>query len=334
MLSSAVATATSPSSTTSSSSTTLLTREHKRHKMELKTAPAIDDRDPLPADLRRILIEVGRQGRCAWVPWDEPMRHEITTGLAITSSNKALQPQPQALRRGPSFTPVLSSTPPRKKHRNGVHQTSRQCGDIGNSGTRKRPLARQSSLSKNILSIGSGRTSGSEIDDSTQYECDSEGTSATTNSELSVEQKARRKRITIFQSIATPAPQAIYSKYKTLREAIRTGIALVLDSFYRSRGGYKLTTAELRKHEVERKAAQGNPEDRDKFKNPSPEEIFQKRRKLLLALVGTADDDNRNGNPNQTFTNFIPHREGPPFTIQRLAEVLLSPERVSFLVGR
>ena len=158
MSSSAVATATSPSSTTSTSSTTLLTRDHKRHKIELRTAPDIDDRDPLPADLRRILMEVGRHGCCAWLPWDDPMRHETTKESLETSIKNALQSQPEALRRGPSFAPVMASAPPRKKLRNGVHSTLRQCDHMEKSRTRKRPLARKPSRPNSLLSTGSGRS--------------------------------------------------------------------------------------------------------------------------------------------------------------------------------
>merc|ERR1719157_315970 len=44
-------------------------------------------------------------------------------------------------------------------------------------------------------SVGSGRSTGSNSDyDSTQYEYDSEGTSATTNSEISVRKTTRAKR--------------------------------------------------------------------------------------------------------------------------------------------
>lgn len=188
-----------------------------------------------------------------------------------------------------------------------------------------------------MLSVGSGRTSGSEIEDSTQYECDSEGTSATTNSERSVERKERRTRITIIQALANPAKtQSISSKYKTLREAVRTGIDLVLEHSYRCRGGYKLTTDEMRKHKAEREASEGRVEHLSKIEDPSPEEAFQNRRLLLLALVGTMEDDEAGFEANRKETNgeskpipavAIPHRDGPPFTIQRLAEVLLSPER-------
>jgi len=350
MLSAAVATATSsPSSTTSSM--TVMTREHQqRHKMELKAASTPDDRDPLPVDLRRILVEVARIGACTSLTWNDPGEQSTPSGYESTS--KAFHPQQQ--RRGGPFSPTMATVPPRKKHRNGIHVNPRRFGDAGSNGARKRPLGRTSSLTSSILSIGSGRTSGSEIDDSTQYECDSEGTSATTNSELSVERRGRLKRVTIIQTLANPATRIIASEYKTLREAVRTAIGLVLDHSYRFRGGYKLTTAELRKYQAEQQASDGKvgqqvsdgkhdaeekqsdrKEDaQEKTKGPSPEEAFHKRRKILLALVGDEAEVGDNGEETNSELKRanekdIPHRNGPPFTLQRLAEVLIAPERVS-----
>jgi hypothetical protein len=318
--------------------------------MELKAVSTQDDRDPLPVDLRRILVEVARIGACSSLTWNDPVEQKPP---GFEPSSKAFDPQQQ--RQGVPFSPTMATMPSRKKHRNGIHINPRRFGDAGSNGARKRPLGRTSSLTSSTLSIGSG----SEIDDSTQYECDSEGTSATTNSELSVERRGRLKRVTIIQTLANPANRVISSKYKSLREAVRTAIGLVLDHSFRFRGGYKLTTSELRKyqaqhqasdfqvgqhesdgkHEAEEEASDRKKYSQGKTKGPSPEEAFQKRRKILLALVGTVEVDEAEVGDNgaeitrefkRANQKAIPHRDGPPFTLQRLAEVLIAPERVSY----
>ena len=107
---------------------------------------------------------------------------------------------------------------------------------------------------------------GSEPDDSTQYECDSEGTSATTNSEVSVERLRKTHHqlaaahmagglLALNKSGADQMPVAERwdtggSPYKTLQAAFRTALGLVLDHFYHTRGGYKLSPAERRRNDV------------------------------------------------------------------------------------
>jgi len=286
-------------------------------------------------------------------------------------------------------------------------------------------------------SVGSGRTSGSEPDDSTQYECDSEGTSATTNSELSVGERREqlRKKVTIQKTSSGVSPytqrEAAQPRFKTLREATRVALGLVLDHFYKFRGGYKLSPAELRRNAtVEQQQQQqqqlqqsilnhassmtngassnnGNKGSAEKINTGpsatgsatapvppsqytlklSPEVVFQQRRKRLLALLGEGDDDVENEGSSSSGmamkdSHTAPHptlsskdesdantnislssqrhqrrhhqpssassrqmskkkrvkylkqlplsssiSEGPPFTVQRLAEVLVSPER-------
>lgn len=64
----------------------------------------------------------------------------------------------------------------------------------------------------------------------------------------------------------------------------------------------------------------------------SPELIFQQRKRRLLAMLG-----NGNGEASPLYKPSLTSPsdanaatvEGPPFTIQRIAEVLLAPERVS-----
>lgn len=165
------------------------------------------------------------------------------------------------------------------------HLVNHRLTDTGSGGGRKRPLFllrttnSGATSSANIFSpgsVGSGRTSGSEHEDTSQYECDSEGTSATSNSEISFEQgrnsarggggsasgnnqtsernQSTRKRRGLalqegvaggfpFTNTAMELPGQL--QYKCLKEAFRTALNLVLDYFYKNRG-YKLSPAELK----------------------------------------------------------------------------------------
>lgn len=150
---------------------------------------------------------------------------------------------------------------------------------------------------------------------------------------------------------------------KTLRAALRSALSLVLDHSYCTRGGYKLSPAELRIHAaaVAAQTAASNaiaaaaaaadggsgggsekensPELAD-LEPPSPEKTFLQRKRRLLALLG--DDslsDASEAPPHSPLHHHGPSylgggvsefHEGPPFTIQRIAEVLVAPERVSF----
>ena len=172
-------------------------------------------------------------------------------------------------------------------------------------------------------SVGSGRTSGSEPDDSTQYEYDSEATSATTNSEVSVDRLrnfflSTQNKLGSVGSFADDT--SVSQQYKTLREAFRVAIGLVLDHSYRHCGGYKLSPAEKRRN--------GKMSDKgidEKRKILSSEDIFQQRRLRLLTMLQPVSGNVENSSRRLKVTPI----DGPPFTIQRIAEVLVSPERVS-----
>ena len=342
---------------------------------------------PLPADLRRILLEVAKTGACSWLSWDqaEEKDHRLGSsyaglveggggggggpaapqtgsvsgvflgGVATTSklsfaagAGTSTSRQPflsNRLAPSSSFVASSSQQPPRKRHRNGLHKTTRRRFGADGSATqtttgvggRKRPLFlirttagnnnNNNNSTSNALSagsVGSGRTSGSEPDDSTQYECDSEGTSATTNSEVSVERLRKTQRLVRTTTPAKRPAQANlddsvgsqHVRYKTLQEALRVALGLVLDHFYRQRGGYKLSPAEKRRntklHAKTDKEKQGSG-------SLSADAIYEQRRLRLLNMLVP----DKNGDDRQHAN------DGPPFTIQRIAEVLVSPERVS-----
>jgi PPP4R2 len=199
-------------------------------------------KDPLPSDLRKILRQVARNGRCSWLPWQRGDDQQLLVA---------------------------------KIRKVATHQ----------NGKRKRPDT-----------SGQSDRSGSEFEDSTHYECDSEGTSTTTNSELSADKRNKQQR-----RLQTTTTGANRSRYTSLVQAFATAIGLVLDNSYRTQGGYKMSPAEIRMY-----ATAG--------KKLTPKEVFQQRRQRLIALVN--HEHNGNG-----------RRDGPPFTMQRMAEVLLAPDR-------
>ncbi|KAG7351082.1 protein phosphatase 4 core regulatory subunit R2 [Nitzschia inconspicua] len=274
--------------------------------------------------------------------------------------------------------------PPSKKFRNGLYRggatgattanSSRmRFGNADGASSRKRPLLSTHSAaaaattttgrgggagsiqSSAPSSVGSGRTSGSEPDDSTLYECDSEGTSATTNSEISVDRhRSRTTHPLTTAQLSGPPPAHTKtteynpsswedgSPYKTLQAAFRSALGLVLDHFYHFRGGYKLSPAEKRRNETiqvvedERQkdatTKNNNNNDDDEITNgkrPSPlssEDVFLQRRQrlMMMMLPSSAHPESRK---RPCSHDLLPKRDDAPFTIQRLAEVLIDPER-------
>lgn len=285
---------------------------------------------------------------------------------------------------------ATQNPPPRKKHRNGLHNSgsgsSRRRSPFGksasgrissgggsttmttavasatsmdnNSSLRKRPiyLIRTSGHSGGYPSapgsVGSGRTSGSEVEDSTNYEYDSEATSATTNSEISISRK-KTHNLSAHSTADQHNPKALLSissargqgsgrrkelfdanmRYKSLQMAVRVATGIVLDHFYHNRGGYTLSPAEKRRNESSSREEGGISNEvangcssmssetavGKKSSMPSSEEIYQQRRQRLLQMLTSP----KSQGGMTIFTD-----EGAPFTVQRIAEVLLAPDRV------
>lgn len=222
-------------------------------------------------------------------------------------------------------------------------------------------------------SVGSGRSTGSNSDyDSTQYECDSEGTSATTNSEISLRKTTRAKRSgaanTSQDAQRNIGPDDIFtatmdedgdddeinsingdftvqgSPYTNLQTAFRVALGLVLDNFYHNKNnGYKLSPAENRRNErlaetVNNTSAGNNNSmhkdssmlatsttKRDKLSTLlSSEHVFQQRRQRLMAMLLPSAT---HINDQHRQTRVERQIDDPPFTIQRIAEVLVAPHR-------
>lgn len=388
-----------PASVTTKTTNHVSSNGELKHDGATKTSGESTISDALPADLSMILTEVARTGKCPWLSWngkdppEAPMSPDMQAAVSSNSvasskasasgsisSRSVLAKHRSTSSAFSSFASRNSGAPVRKKLRNGVHSSSsssrrRYGGDGASSASaasgnatstagRKRPLylTRTPSAAGSTFStssIGSGRTSGSEVEDSTQYECDSEGTSATTNSELSVERRPARKRVIIQTPpgvTVLPTSETPVCRFKTLRGALRSALGLVLDNSYRNRGGYKLSPAELRIHSAAVAAqsaasnasalAEGGNGGSEKenspeleLEPPSPEKTFQQRRRRLLSLLGE-DSDSSEAPPHSPLHhqpsagpsylgNGSEFQDGPPFTIQRIAEVLVAPERVS-----
>jgi hypothetical protein len=354
---------------------------HSRMSSEATLDTTAGGDGPLPRKLKQILNEVARTGFCSWLSWDQENDPSATNTSAtcMPQSDSKLPAQHHAASSYAAAAPAPASSswenakasarrptqgPPRKMYRNGMHNkgggtstgSSRmRFGNLdGASSGRKRPLfsgrggavaaGPGSVYSPAPSSVGSGRTSGSEPDDSTMYECDSEGTSATTNSEVSVERHRRVPHQLAAAQLSGPPAHAKTteydltswedgSPYKTLQAALRSALGLVLDHFYHTRGGYKLSPAEKRRKEALDGPSEigkngSNSEDHSnnmKLTPLSSEDIFLQRRQrlMMMLLPSTAHPEYR-----KSRSNLLHKSDDPPFTIQRLAEVLIAPERV------
>ena len=323
---------------------------------------------PLPSDVKRILKEVARTGACSCLAWEGGTK-ELTWGTAggwpkslldfasSTSVASTRQAFSTHRRTAPStLSASLAKAPPRKKNRNSFPKSTRRrfiASDTSSRAgiSRKRPLLRIGAHSSTVVATAtlglipapesacSGRTSGSEPDDSTQYECDSEGTSTTTNSEVSVERLRKTQQRWTAGTLGSSKrsygkiapgddhPPAL-SQHKTLKEVIRYAVGIVLDHFYHHRGGYKLSPAEMRRN----KTLLTNGMDKEPHSQLtstsqplSSKQVFLQRRQRLVEMLLP-----KLPNGDDAFGDQF-HADGPPFTIQRIAEVLVAPERVRTL---
>ena len=257
--------------------------------------------------------------------------------------------------------PQLSSSP----HATATSTTSTGTSTFTNTNA---PSAYQNSLAAFLPNASAGRAtgsiasytaaSGSEHEDTSQYECDSEGTSATSNSEMSFGSSiskrrgmsaignigSQQQRANLSLTIAKRSDQLVRPKYLSVRDALMSALSFVLDYYYQNRGGYKLSPLEQRIYNVGSEKNEKNTTAADQDETHTPlvadvvrksEEVFQKRKKRLLEMLGrycnaAASDqessDTEKG-PNIVFQGMNSVKSLPPFTIQRLAEVLMEPER-------
>ena len=336
------------------------TRGTSHHSFNQHTAPSIttvmeevgggdtSSSSLLPAPLYRILKELAQNGESTVLTWNSTKKGaqddegatnkkrglsvsgiNATSAATTTSRGVASLMAASAVKSGGNGVP-----PPRKKHRNGLHSSSRsrnkrsshhrkrslqQLTRSGGSGTATATVTTTTTTttSPTLLTPSgavSGRfptsTSGSEQEDTSHY--DSEGTSATSTSELSFEQqhwqlRGRSQQQLHLRTINTSAlrnanaarPGSGFS-YSSLREALCTAVGIVLDHWFEQKGGYKLSPAEVKIYEGQ---------------SMSLKDIFLSRKRRIMARLEGSESDK---NASDEF-------DGPPFTIQRLAEVLVHP---------
>ena len=161
--------------------------------------------------------------------------------------------------------------------------------------------------------------------------------------------------LSVPSSSASMGPLCLSLPFRTLRGALRLAVALVLEYSYKNRGGDKLSPAEKRRFEVLKQANLNMCIEKTVNHHPSQTDVaFMERRMRLLKMLGggkssstrssgrvsmssnasdggfTSDTSFNCDARRKTSDDFIQGgRCGPPFTVQRVAEILLMPERVS-----
>ncbi len=229
--------------------------------------------------------------------------------------------------------------------------------NIPNSHTDSCSVASQGSKRSADLSVSISTSTTAEIKRRRFYR---DNQSCASSCSESVSSAGGGSTISVPSSSASMGPLCLSLPFRTLRGALRLAVALVLEYSYKHRGGYKLSPAEKRRFEVLQNA--NNKLTKDRNSNtyyPSQTDFaFMERRMRLLKMLGggksgrsssaarvvsststysgnasdggltsdTSIDSIARKRSNEDFTN---HSYGPPFTIQRVAEVLLMPERVS-----
>mmetsp|Transcript_11393 Transcript_11393/g.23349 ORF Transcript_11393/g.23349 Transcript_11393/m.23349 type:complete len:844 (-) Transcript_11393:769-3300(-) len=327
---------------------------------QTRAATIEDDEDGdgpsiLPPPLYQILSEVAKTGQSSTLTWKSVKKGHAQEAAASSLSKKrslltaqtsrdhantvapvALRPRAVAsilTTNSSGINPKVAAAaaPPRKKHRNGLHGHRKS-----RSNNRKRPLH----LIRTGGSSGGGTTtasgsltttttvsaptvasavaarfgtsaSGSEADDASQY--DSEGTSTTSTSEFSADQQhwqvrqrsSQQQHLTLRTIHASSSIKSanmaqggnthLYTS--SLREAFKTAVELVLNSWFEQKRGYKLSPAEAKIHNGKSAA----------------KEIFNQRKQRLIHRLEAPRSDSTD--------------DGPPFTIQRIAEVLVAPNK-------
>jgi len=327
-----------------------------------KPAGMDDDRpresSVLPPGLLQILLEVAQSGTSSTLQWNPTPQKPQSSATASATSDGATKKvskkrslaafsnsvsAPVALRPGaaaasflassgasaggnaPKQNPTGAAASPRKKNRNGLHNRSssghtrrpihliRTSGGGGNgtttaTATATTTLTTQSPILSAVSRFGPS-TSGSEPEDTSHY--DSEGTSTTSTSEFSYDQhhwqlrhRSQHLNLRTINTSALRTANTVRSEGdhasavpRSLREAFKCAAALILHDWYERKGGYKLSPAEAKIH---------------KGTAISSREIFRLRKQRLLQRL--------EGPESQL-------AERPPFTIQRVAEVLVAPDK-------
>jgi hypothetical protein len=252
--------------------------------------------------------------------------------------------------------PQSSSQTTTTTYQNSLFSSSHSIGMVGSVGN--------NSGSRSTSAVANAVASGSEYDDTSQYECDSEGTSATSNSEMSFSSNISKRRTLSMGNIvasrnsntsfkitttSTKRSDQVRQHYISVQDALRYALNLVLDYYYSHHGGYKVSRTEkqicssaIDTIKSTNEVSNVTNDDTTRTNQPvamSDEEIFQKRKKRLLDMLGrycegNLDQEGSNSDTEKASNIVISSYRGnakntihPPFTIQRVAEVLMEPER-------
>lgn len=291
-------------------------------------------------ELKRILVEVAKKGESSSLVWDPIKNRNMNdNSQAVPAKLKKRsmsvvtplfqQPTTGAMGGNGSSTnskaSAGASAPVHKKLRTGLHggrktrcqqdrkrsfQLIRSGGGIitslrsaSRSVTTTTTTVTPQSPKKSSVATASRSASGSEQEDISYY--DSEDTS---NSEVSNEQQrlkfrhhSQHLKLGTMDTTARTAAGALPTRnndtyhFSSLREALKAATAIVLDQWFEQKGEYKLSPAEI---EIQKRTS-----------DCSSKKLFQDRSQRLA----------------DRFDAFIGGE--PPFTIQRIAEVLVSPEK-------
>jgi hypothetical protein len=307
-----------------------------------------------PEDIRRILVEVAQTGGSSVLRWTEkesrPSTAAASTASVQSSYNEGLPPR-KRLKNG--ICSSHSSLSPSSHHRS--------------SGGLKRPLATATTTTarnSNFLSGNSERddnmslspydsedTSTSEIsidraqrllngvvNGLVQHNSKQNGksvaaaTAATTSDNTAVHMSTNCES-TELSTTQGPPP----TNYRSLRQVFYLATASVLDYFFQHKRGYKLSPAERRRNsmllssvgktcgdDTEKKNTAETATDNVGDESLIGEEVFKQRKQRLLKVLSDADEIS---GKDKTSSSISLYRTNPPFTIQRIAEVLLTPER-------
>lgn len=286
----------------------------------MKNKPIVNHPVALPAEIQKVLRQVIQSGTIAScdMPWD--------TASAFLSESLSSKKQQQQQR-------ILPQHASGGKKANGAHIST-------SFAVHHSPISAATAATRKRKRLGSESTEEGTISSTIAFHhhphfhhYDSEGTMESSSSEVS--------RLSYQKHhIAVPKPP----QYSCLREVFRTALKLVLDHFF-LKSSYSLSPSEIRRHALldpvngeGTNEGQASNINNDPMESKPPavnnntlnrpnqhhngllrngdattveEQVFRQRRNRLLRVL----------NPVKSTSS------KPPFTIQRVAEVLSQPER-------
>ena len=258
------------------------------------------ENSPLPTDMYHILRQVAHTGSCHFLFWNEP------------ASGTRTSVQQSALFRRQHH---------RNRKRNNAYNNNHNKYSIHTT-TNTTMTSKRTRISRMTSSRTTTTTYEWDESTTTSSHYDSEGTTTTTNSELSLDYYRRKQALLQIDELNRCSNNNPFfrnpTRYKCLRDVFHGAIEIVLDDYFERKGGYKLSPAEKRRFEK----PEMNPNSSTEYRITA-QDIFSQRKARLLKLMDAKDTSQH----TSTGTGTDPETTGPPFTIQRIAEVLVAPGR-------